>query len=93
MLNMHFHAARIFEAVRVSYYLANGLCVLSEGNGDEALEAEWGAGVCFAPYQDLLPMAQRLLADDALRAQFGTRGLDLMRRRPIAPALAAALAA
>jgi hypothetical protein len=92
MLNMHFHAARIFEAVRVSYYLSNGLCVLSEGSGDKALNAEWGAGVCFAPYQDLLTMAQRLLADEALRAAYGEHGLTLMRQRPITPALAAALA-
>lgn len=93
MLNMHFYEARIFEAVRVSYYLSNGLCVLSEGSGDKALDAEWGAGVCFAPYQDLVQKAQALLADEALRMDFGTRGLALMRQRPITPALAAALTA
>lgn len=93
MLNMHFYEARIFEAVRVSYYLSNGLCVLSEGSGDKALDAEWGAGVCFAPYQDLVQKAQALLAHEALRMDFGTRGLALMRQRPITPALAAALTA
>jgi len=91
MLNIHFYEARIFEAVRVSYYLANGLCVLSEGSGDARLDAEWGAGVCFAPYQDLVQKAQALLADEALRAGYGERGLALMRQRPITPALAAAL--
>jgi hypothetical protein len=92
MLNIHFYEARIFEAVRVSYYLANGLCVLSESSGDAMLDAEWGAGVCFAPYQGLVQKAQALLADDALRADYGERGLALMRQRPITPALAAALA-
>ena len=92
MLNIHFYEARIFEAVRVSYYLANGLCVLSEGSGDAMLDAEWGAGVCFAPYQGLEQKAQALLADEALRADSGKRGLALMRQRPITPALAAALA-
>ena len=90
MLNMHFYEARIFEAVRVSYYLANGLCVLSEGSGDARLDAEWGSGVCFAPYQDLVQKAQALLADEALRKTYGERGLGLMRQRPITPALAAA---
>jgi hypothetical protein len=89
---MHFYEARIFEAVRVSYYLANGLCVLSEASGDARLDAEWGAGVCFAPYQDLARKAQALLANDALRAGFAERGLALMRQRPTTPALAAALA-
>ncbi len=92
MLNMHFYEARIFEAVRVSYYLANGLCVLSEGSGDARLDGEWGAGVCFAPYQDLVQKAQALLADEALRADYAERGLVLMRQRPITPALAAAMA-
>jgi hypothetical protein len=92
MLNMHFYEARIFEAVRVSFYLANGLCVLSEGSGDARLDAEWGPGVCFAPYQDLVQKAQALLADEALRADYGERGLALMRQRPITPALAAAMA-
>jgi len=92
MLNIHFYEARIFEAVRVSYYLANGLCVLSESSGDAMLDAEWGAGVCFAPYQGLVQKAQALLADEALRADYGERGLALMRQRPITPALAAALA-
>jgi hypothetical protein len=92
MLNIHFYEARIFEAVRVSYYLANGLCVLSESSGDAMLDAEWGAGVCFAPYQGLEQKAQALLADEALRADYGKRGLALMRQRPITPALAAALA-
>jgi hypothetical protein len=92
LLNMHFYEARIFEAVRVSYYLANGLCVLSEASGDARLDAEWGAGVCFAPYQDLARKAQALLANDALRAGFAERGLALMRQRPTTPALAAALA-
>lgn len=92
MLNMHFYEARIFEAVRVSYYLANRLCVLSEGSGDARLDAEWGAGVCFAPYPDLVRRARALLADQALREAYGERGLALMRQRPITPALAAALA-
>jgi hypothetical protein len=92
MLNMHFYEARIFEAVRVSYYLANGLCVLSEGSGDASLDAEWGAGVCFAPYAELVMRARALLADEALRACYGARGLALMRQRPITPALTAALA-
>ena len=92
MLNMHFYEARIFEAVHVSYYLANGLCVLSEGSGDAGLDAEWGAGVCFAPYQDLATRAQALLADEALRAAYGQHGLALMRQRPITPALGSALA-
>ena len=78
--------------MRVSYYLANGLCVLSESSGDAMLDAEWGAGVCFAPYQGLVQKAQALLADEALRAEYGERGLALMRQRPITPALAAALA-
>lgn len=91
VLNVHFYDAKVLEMVRVSYLLANRCCVLSEVSSDREDDDALAAGVAFAGYDDLVARAQELVADPALRARFGQRGLELMRERPATDYLRAAL--
>lgn len=93
MLNLHFYEAKILEQVRISYYLANGLAVLSERSSNRDVDAEWSAGVCFAAYDGLTAEAVRLCNDHDDRQRLADAGLAFMHDRAIAPRLEAALAA
>lgn len=92
VLNMHFYESKVFEIVRVSYLLANGVCVVSETGADPALEAPFAAGIAFEPYERLADRCAALVADPTMRSQIALRGRQLFRRMPMAPGLAAAVA-
>ncbi len=74
VLNLHHYPAHLFEAVRVSYLLANHVCVVSERGRDAALEAPYEDAVHFTEYGGLIDACHRLLADPAERAQQAARG-------------------
>lgn len=92
VLNMHFYESKVFEIVRVSYLLANGVCVVSEAGADPALEAPFAAGIAFEPYERLAERCAALVADPVTRSQVALRGQQLFRNMPMAPGLAAAIA-
>ena len=79
VLNLHFYEAKLFEIVRVSYLLANRVCVVSETGLEPGLEAPFAGGVAFAGYGGLAMACQRLLADDQMRARIAARGFEQMR--------------
>ena len=81
VLNVHFYESKVFEIVRVSYLLANGVCVLSE-DGDDPMEKDFVEAVAFTTYDGLVERCLELLADDEARASYGKRGQELMRERP-----------
>ena len=91
VLNIHYYATAIFEIVRVSYLLANRVCVVSETGADQALEQPFRDGVAFAGYERLVETCERLLADDQERARLAEAGYEAIRRMPQAEALAGAL--
>jgi len=82
VLNIHFHAAKVFEIVRVSYLLANRCFVVSETGSDRAAEADLAGGVVFADYDRLVATCLGYLRDPAARAQVATRGFALMSSMP-----------
>jgi hypothetical protein len=90
VLNMHFYDAQIFEQVRVSYLLANGRFVVSEG-GDPEGEAAWADGLVIAPYAQLVETCLGYLDRDRARDRIRARGRELMRARPQSGLLAAVL--
>jgi hypothetical protein len=92
-LNCHFYEAKVLEMVRISYLLANRCAVLSEPGADPDEVAALEGGVDFADYDALTGAARALLANLAARERLAARGFELMQARPIAPLLAAALAA
>jgi len=78
VLNIHFHAAKVFEIVRVSYLLANRCFVVSETGSDRDTEAELAGGVVFTDYERLVATCLGYLGDPAARAQVAARGFAIM---------------
>lgn len=81
VLNLHYYESKIFEIVRVSYLLSNGVCVLSE-EGSDPMEKEFAGALRFAPYDGLADACLQLLSDEAARKELGARGRALMQSRP-----------
>jgi hypothetical protein len=91
LLNMHSYKAQILEQVRISYYLANSIAVLSEYSNDFKTDREWSEGVRFCDYEAMVDAAARLCKDDAERLALAARGFEFFRKRRIEPFLKAAL--
>ncbi len=90
VLNLHYYDPPQFEVVRVSYLLSNGVCVVSEG-GDPEAEAPFARAVAFAPYAAVVETCLALLGDPPRQDQLAAAGQALMRARPQADFLRAAL--
>lgn len=76
-----FERDRRFDQVRLSYLLANGKCVVSEGGIDPELERQYAAGVTFAPYDELVAECVYLCTVTAERELMERRGFDFFARR------------
>ncbi len=75
MLNMHFYDRPIFEIFRVSYYLANGKCVVTEDGGvDSTLEFFAGRSCARVPYDRLVETCAQLASSMTLRKDMEARG-------------------
>ena len=81
VLNLHYYEMAIFEVVRVSYLLANGAAVVTEGEEDDEDIAPFREGLALAPYDGLVETCRALLADERRRASLARSGLSLMLRR------------
>jgi hypothetical protein len=81
VINMHYYESAVFEIVRVSYLLANGVCVLTEGRPDEPDIAPFAGGLAVEPYERLVERAIALAADGKERSALGASGLHIMRGR------------
>jgi hypothetical protein len=81
VLNLHKHAAQIFEIVRVSYLLANRVAVVSEVSSQTELPPDLADAVCGVPYDGLAAACVRLAADDAARRALQARGFQRMAAR------------
>ena len=79
VLNIHFHAAKVFEIVRVSYLLANRCFVVSETGSDAAVEAAFSSGVAFAAYDRLVETCLTYLREPAARHAVAARGFAIMQ--------------
>ena len=91
VINLHFYEAQLFEIVRVSYLLANRICVVSETGNDSGLEASLASAIAFAPYDGLVETCKRLLADPQERARVAQNGFDRFRTMSQVPMLQHAL--
>ncbi|SDD18845.1 hypothetical protein SAMN04488509_101627 [Aquimonas voraii] len=87
VLNFHGYEACLFEAVRVSWLLGNGACVLSERGSDPALEADYREAVEFVEHARLVDACVDLLADAARQQQLREAGPRLMQRLDLRPTL------
>ncbi|GGL36318.1 glycosyltransferase [Nocardia jinanensis] len=93
VLNTHYYPAGVFEIVRVSYLLANGIFVISENCADIDESSEFAAAVVFDDYENLVSTCLRYLSTPTQRAARIEVGREIMRSRSATEYTAAAVAA
>ncbi len=81
VLNLHFYDSAIFEVVRVSYLMANGCCVVSEGDEEDDDVEPFREGLVLSGYESLVERCAALVADEAERLRIGRLGQERMRAR------------
>ncbi len=91
ILNVHQHATKIFEIVRIAYPLSNYKAVVSECGPGTAIEPEMRAAICGVPYEQLVDACVALARDDETRRKLALRGHELFAARRAERELAAAL--
>ncbi len=89
VLNHHHYRPNIFEMVRISYLLANKVCVVAEGDSEDPDVKPLAGGIELAAYDDLVDRCVELVGDAARRQKLaetgfericGRRQSDLLRR-------------
>lgn len=82
VLNLHNHAAEIFEVVRVHYLLSNSVAVVSEVNPSTSVSDFYSEAVAGVPYAALADECERLVTDPAARRHRQQRGYEVISRYP-----------
>lgn len=90
ILNLHAHPQEIFEAVRVSYLLANSKAVVSENSPDIGYFAD---AVALADPDTIAEVCRELLANDEKRRVLEQRGFQVFSQHSLLDSLAVAIAA
>ncbi|WP_280399651.1 glycosyltransferase family protein [Nocardia carnea] len=88
VVNIHFYDTKIFEVVRVSYLLANGVFVISEHCADTEEAARFADAVVFTDYDEIVPACLHYLAAAEEREARAAAGRRVMRDRPATEYLA-----
>ncbi|CAB3778722.1 hypothetical protein [Pararobbsia alpina] len=91
LINIHYYEAKVLEMVRISYLLANHCTVLSERSSDAAEDDALAQAIAFSDYDELPRRAQELIESPDELARLSRCGFELMRSRPVAEYLRAAL--
>lgn len=81
VLNLHFHASKIFEIVRVGYLLNNRKAVVAEVDEDTEIDPALRAAVAGVDYDHLVEQLVRLVRDDALREQQERQAFEIFSAR------------
>lgn len=82
VLNLHNHAAEIFEVVRVHYLLSNAVAVVSEVNPTTAIPGFFRDAVAGVPYESVVDECVRLVNNSGERTALQERGYGAISRRP-----------
>lgn len=93
VMNIHHYSSNVFEIVRVSYLLANRVCVLSEGNPADPDVQPFIEALAIEPYERLIERCMQLVADENARAVLEENALRIMSGRSQAQMLKAVMAA
>ncbi|MBY2983091.1 glycosyltransferase family 1 protein [Rhizobium leguminosarum] len=81
VINIHHYASGVFEIVRISYLLANRVCVLTEGDIRDPDLQPFIGGLAIEPYDDMIERCYKLIADADERDAIAAAGLAAMRSR------------
>jgi len=77
-LNIHFYESKIFEIARVSYLLANSICVVSE-KGPDPIEKHFSDGLAFSNYEDISQTCLTLLDNSEKRNYLSISGKKIIQ--------------
>lgn len=78
VINIHYYSAQILELIRLSYLLANKVCIVSETGADKSLEIAFQEGIAFAEYNDLIDTCVNLIQGDrSKRKAIAQKGYNL----------------
>lgn len=91
VVNIHHYASGIFEAVRASYLLANGVPLVSERAAGDEVPPEYEDAVQWSAYDELAARCRAVVDDAELRTRLRGAGPAAMRTVAVAPLLRAAL--
>ncbi|HTR22434.1 MAG TPA: hypothetical protein VMI10_00500 [Terriglobales bacterium] len=78
VLNVHYYATNLFEAVRVSYLLANSKAVVSEASPDVGYLED---AIAVFPYNELAEGCLGILRDDVKRKELEVRAFEHFSQR------------
>lgn len=92
VLNLHHYEAQVFEIVRVSYLLANRICVVSETGFDLAMEEPFLGGVGFTNFAQLTMGCRYLMQHPEERRRMAGAGFAAFSAMSQTPMLKGALA-
>lgn len=81
ILNLHFHASRIFEIVRVGFLLNNKKAVVSEVDADTEIDPALREAIVGVGYEQLVDTTVALVRDDQWRCQVEENGFKIFSQR------------
>ncbi|MBB2686879.1 UNVERIFIED_ORG: hypothetical protein GGD47_004496 [Rhizobium etli] len=81
VINIHHYASGVFEIVRISYLLANRVCVLTEGDIRDPDLQPFIGGLAIEPYDDMIERCYKLIADADERDAIAAKGFEAIRSR------------
>lgn len=81
VLNINSFDDGVFEIVRVSYLLANRVCVVTEGKADDPAIEPFRDGLEIAPFEEIVQRCKALVEDGARRRALAERGFAAMAAR------------
>lgn len=81
VMNIHHYSSNVFEIVRVSYLLANRVCVLTEGNAADPDVLPFLDGLGIEPYDNLIDRCLQLVSDEDARTALQENGFRVMSAR------------
>ncbi|MGR9372352.1 glycosyltransferase family 1 protein [Rhizobium leguminosarum] len=93
VINIHHYASGVFEIVRISYLLANRVCVLTEGDIRDPDLQPFSGGLAVEPYDKMIERCHKLIADTAERDSIAAKGFAAMESRSQAAMLMSVMTA
>jgi SAM-dependent methyltransferase len=78
VLNIHYYESKIFEIVRISYLLSNGICVVSE-SGQDLSENNYKDCVKLCNYENIFQTCLNLLNNEKEREELSVKGRNYMK--------------
>lgn len=92
VMNVHFHETEIFEIVRVSYLLTNGIPVIAELNPTTSIDPLYKDAFAHAPYEEFAQFCIELMKNRSVVDAIGRKGQQIIKNYPQALFTKAALA-